>query len=95
LVVQLSGCTGRWAQWVFTQLRIPARLAYLALLNFVLIIFFTYFYVGDHFQPGATVADDMKKYGGFIPGIRAGKPTAEYLATCSRASRCPVRSTSR
>jgi preprotein translocase subunit SecY len=45
---------------------------------FVLIIFFTYFYVGITFDP-AERADDMKKYGGFIPGIRPGRPTAEYL----------------
>ena len=45
---------------------------------FVLIIFFTYFYVAITFNP-VEVADNMKKYGGFIPGIRAGKPTAEYL----------------
>ena len=45
---------------------------------FGLIIFFTYFYVSITFNP-AEVADNMKKYGGFIPGIRAGKPTEEYL----------------
>jgi len=45
---------------------------------FLLIIFFTYFYVGITFNP-AEVADNMKKYGGFIPGIRPGRPTAEYL----------------
>ena len=45
---------------------------------FVLIIFFTYFYVAITFNP-EEVADNMKKYGGFIPGIRAGVPTAEYL----------------
>ena len=45
---------------------------------FLLIIFFTYFYVAITFNP-VEVADNMKKYGGFIPGIRAGKPTAEYL----------------
>ena len=46
---------------------------------FVLIIFFTYFYVSITFNP-QEVADNMKKYGGFIPGIRAGKPTEDYLA---------------
>jgi preprotein translocase subunit SecY len=46
---------------------------------FALIIFFTYFYVAITFNP-TEVADNMKKYGGFIPGIRAGKPTEEYLA---------------
>jgi len=47
-------------------------------LYFVLIIFFTYFYVAITFNP-TEVADNMKKYGGFIPGIRPGRPTAEYL----------------
>ncbi|ABD09986.1 protein translocase subunit secY/sec61 alpha [Frankia casuarinae] len=45
---------------------------------FALIIFFTYFYVAITFNP-TEVADNMKKYGGFIPGIRPGNPTAEYL----------------
>jgi preprotein translocase subunit SecY len=43
-----------------------------------MIIFFTYFYVAITFNPD-EVAENMKKYGGFIPGIRAGRPTAEYL----------------
>jgi preprotein translocase subunit SecY len=43
-----------------------------------LIIFFTYFYVGITFNPDER-ADEMKKFGGFIPGIRPGRPTAEYL----------------
>jgi len=47
-------------------------------LYFLLIVFFTYFYVGITFNP-TEVADNMKKYGGFVPGIRPGKPTAEYL----------------
>jgi preprotein translocase subunit SecY len=47
-------------------------------LYFVLIIFFTYFYVAITFNP-PEVADNMRKYGGFIPGIRSGRPTAEYL----------------
>jgi preprotein translocase subunit SecY len=45
---------------------------------FVLIIFFAYFYNSIAFNPVDT-ADNMKKYGGFIPGIRPGKQTAEYL----------------
>jgi preprotein translocase subunit SecY len=48
-------------------------------LYFALIIFFTYFYVSITFNP-QEVADNMKKYGGFIPGIRAGKPTEDYLS---------------
>jgi preprotein translocase subunit SecY len=48
------------------------------LVYFALIIFFTYFYVAITFNP-VEVADNMKKYGGFIPGIRPGRPTSEYL----------------
>nr|WP_274637620.1 preprotein translocase subunit SecY [Microbacterium bovistercoris] len=48
------------------------------LMYFLLTIGFTYFYVAITFNP-TEVADNMKKYGGFIPGIRAGRPTAEYL----------------
>lgn len=43
-----------------------------------LTIFFAYFYTAITFNP-IDVADNMKKYGGFIPGIRPGRPTAEYL----------------
>jgi preprotein translocase subunit SecY len=53
-----------------------------------LILFFTFFYVSITFNP-TEVADNMKKYGGFIPGIRAGRPTAEYLTTSSPGSRFP------
>ncbi len=45
---------------------------------FALVLFFVYFYVSITFNP-EEVADNMKKYGGFIPGIRAGRPTEEYL----------------
>jgi len=48
------------------------------LLYALLIIFFTYFYTAITFNP-VEVADNMKKNGGFIPGIRPGKKTAEYL----------------
>lgn len=43
-----------------------------------LIIFFTFFYTAVTFNP-MELADNMKKYGGFIPGIRPGRPTVEYL----------------
>ncbi len=49
------------------------------ILNIVLIIFFTYFYNAMTFNP-AEVADNMKTNGGFIPGLRPGKATEEYLA---------------
>jgi preprotein translocase subunit SecY len=52
----------------------PAYIATFA----VLTLFFTYFYAAIAFNP-IEVADNMKKYGGFIPGIRPGRQTAEYL----------------
>lgn len=45
----------------------------------LLIVFFTYFYTAITFNP-INYADQLRKYGGFIPGIRPGKPTAQYLA---------------
>ncbi len=66
-----------WATWVQSYLVQGDHPLYMAL-YFGLILFFTYFYVAITFNP-TEVADNMKKYGGFIPGIRAGRPTAEYL----------------
>jgi preprotein translocase subunit SecY len=77
LLVQLSGSDSEWAQWVQQNFGAGTGSAYMAT-YFLLVIFFTYFYVSITFNP-TDVADNMKKYGGFIPGIRAGKPTAEYL----------------
>ena len=77
LFVQLSGSTGGFAQWVQQNLTRGTEPLYM-LVYFLLIVFFTYFYVAITFNP-VEVADNMKQYGGFIPGIRAGKPTAEYL----------------
>ena len=48
------------------------------LLDALLIIFFTYFYTAITFNP-IEVSDNLQKYGGFVPGIRPGKNTAEYL----------------
>ena len=55
----------------------PGNWAYLTLYA-IFIFVFTYFYTAVTFNP-VEVSDNMKKYGGFIPGIRPGKPTAEYL----------------
>ena len=67
------------AGWVNFMLRslVPGTLFYNTL-YVALIIFFCYFYTAVTFNP-VDVADNMKKYGGFIPGIRAGKRTAEYI----------------
>lgn len=51
------------------------------LLYGVLIMFFTYFYTAVTFNP-MELAENMKKYGGFVPGIRPGKPTVEYIDRC-------------
>ncbi|MCG5217153.1 preprotein translocase subunit SecY [Streptosporangium sp. KLBMP 9127] len=64
-------------QWISTNLATGDTPVYMATF-FLLIVFFTYFYVSITFNP-VEVADNMKKYGGFIPGIRPGRPTAEYL----------------
>jgi preprotein translocase subunit SecY len=66
-----------FARWVNNYLLDQQSSVYISV-YFALIIFFTYFYVGITFDP-VERADDMKKYGGFIPGIRPGRPTAEYL----------------
>ncbi len=49
------------------------------LMYFVLIIMFTYFYTATQFDPN-DMSNNIKKYGGFIPGIRPGRPTSDYLA---------------
>jgi len=48
------------------------------IVEFLLIVFFTYFYTAIAFNP-VDVADNMKKYGGFIPGVRPGKKTSDFL----------------
>jgi preprotein translocase subunit SecY len=83
LAAQLFGAnsTSAWVRWVQANLSTGSTTfqpSY-ALAFFVLILFFTYFYVSITFNP-TEVSDNMKKYGGFIPGIRPGGPTAGYLS---------------
>ncbi|RAN77550.1 preprotein translocase subunit SecY [Bacillus sp. SRB_336] len=66
-----------WIEWINTYLTRGDHPIYM-LMYFLLTIGFTYFYVAITFNP-EEVSDNMKKYGGFIPGIRAGKPTQDYL----------------
>ena len=68
----------RWVQWINDYFVSGEHPLYMVTF-FLLIVFFTYFYVSITFNP-QEVADNMKKYGGFIPGIRAGKPTEDYLS---------------
>jgi preprotein translocase subunit SecY len=69
--------TATWVQWIAQNLLDPGATVYIAVYT-VMIVFFAYFYTSITFNPD-EVADNMKRYGGFIPGIRAGRPTAEYL----------------
>jgi preprotein translocase subunit SecY len=68
--------TGNWlgevAGWIS-----PGSTIYMTLFV-ILIVFFTYFWTATQFRPD-QIASDMKKNGAFIPGIRQGKPTQEYL----------------
>ena len=65
--------------WVgeFANMLSPGNALHLVLFV-VLIIFFTYFWTATQFRPD-QIASDMKKNGAFIPGIRQGKPTQDYL----------------
>ena len=77
LLVNFTNSQAGWAVWISRNLVSGDHPIYM-IAYATLIIFFTYFYVAITFNPD-EVADNMKKYGGFIPGIRAGRPTSEYL----------------
>jgi preprotein translocase subunit SecY len=66
-----------WVVWMTNNLADQSAPLHIAL-YILMIVFFAYFYTAITFNPD-QVADDMKKYGGFIPGIRPGKPTADFL----------------
>ena len=76
LVSQFGDPRSSWVQWIGSNLR-QTDTFYLIGYG-VLILFFTFFYTAITFNP-EEISDNMKKYGGFIPGIRAGEPTARYL----------------
>jgi preprotein translocase subunit SecY len=65
-----------WQSWVSRNF-IPTSWSYLGI-EFMLILLFTYFYTSVQFNP-VDQADNLRKYGGYIPGIRPGPPTAAYL----------------
>ena len=76
MLAQFGSQDSKWVQWIsanFHQDAWPYLTSY-ALLT----LFFTFFYTAITFDPD-EVADNMKRYGGFIPGYRAGRPTAEFL----------------
>ncbi len=87
LAVSLFGSQSNpqgWVSWVQRYMEVGSASTTLSNMwlylgaFFLLIVAFTFFYVSITFNP-VEVADNMKKYGGFIPGIRPGRPTAEYL----------------
>ncbi len=80
LIANLAGNTNSasgWQQFIATYLTNQSNWLYISV-YFLLIIFFTYFYITITFNVDER-ADEMKKFGGFIPCIRPGRPTAEYL----------------
>ena len=79
LIARLAGNNGGTFQRIVQTYVVDQSSWVHIALYFLLIIFFTYFYVGITFNPDER-ADEMKKFGGFIPGIRPGRPTAEYLS---------------
>ena len=77
LIAQFAAPEAGWVQWVQRNIALPEAPLHIVL-YVLLILFFCFFYTAITFNPD-EVADNMKKYGGFVPGIRAGRPTAEYL----------------
>ncbi|APA96851.1 preprotein translocase subunit SecY [Nocardia seriolae] len=77
LTQKSSGNPAKWQELIQKYLVNPSNPVYVSI-YFALIVFFTYFYVAITFDPEER-ADEMKKFGGFIPGYRPGKPTADYL----------------
>jgi len=78
LISQFGSPEDGWVQWINTYFTAGDHPLYMVT-YFLLTVFFTFFYVAITFNP-EEVADNMKRYGGFIPGIRAGRPTEQYLS---------------
>lgn len=77
LIAQFGKSDQKWVQWINTNLASTTTVWYIVLYSFM-IVFFTFFYTSITFNTDET-ADNMKQYGGFIPGIRAGRATSQYL----------------
>ncbi len=78
-IAQFAGGIPQEGFWHgFFEIMSPGGWLY-AILYFVLIIFFTYFYTAMQFNP-VEMANNIKRNGGFVPGIRPGKPTSDYIA---------------
>ena len=77
LIAGFGNQASKWVQWILTNLQQTSPI-YLTAYG-VLILFFAFFYTAITFD-AEEIADNMKRYGGFIPGIRAGEPTVRYLS---------------
>jgi len=77
LVSSFASPTSKWVQWIMTHLQ-QTHPIYLTAYG-ILILCFAFFYTAITFD-AEEIADNMKRYGGFIPGIRAGEPTVRYLS---------------
>ena len=78
LIAQFGNSDQSWVKWINSNLANTTSVWYIALYA-LLIVFFCFFYTEITFNPDET-ADNMKQYGGFIPGIRAGSATSNYLS---------------
>ena len=77
LIAQFGKSGQSWVDWINKNLANTTSVWYIALYA-LMIVFFCFFYTSITFNPDET-ADNMKEYGGFIPGIRAGNATSRYL----------------
>lgn len=77
LIAQFGNSDQAWVKWINTNLANTTSVWYIVLYA-LMIVFFVFFYTEITFDPN-EIADNMKQYGGFIPGIRAGNATARYL----------------
>ena len=77
LIAQFGNSDQSWVKWINSNLANTTSVWYIALYA-LMIVFFCFFYTSITFNPDET-ADNMKQYGGFIPGIRAGNATSRYL----------------
>ena len=77
LIAGFGNDRSAWVQWIMRNLQ-QTHPIYLTAYG-VLILFFAFFYTAITFD-AEEIADNMKRYGGFIPGIRAGEPTVRYLS---------------
>ena len=78
LIAQFGKSDQSWVKWINSNLANTTSVWYIALYA-LMIVFFCFFYTEITFNPDET-ADNMKQYGGFIPGIRAGSSTSRYLS---------------